>query len=131
MLYKTIILPIINEEGRVNRLVDFLLKRYWVVYKNVNHKRSPLITSDHPVVYYNIITGETDFSSNGLGTPNTTIFFPINRELIIGMYTQNMYYNKMFELNNRMLIVDDVPFIMRLNRVQYDQCYRQAYFCFE
>lgn len=131
MLNKDITLPIINEEDRINRFVDLLVKRYWVVYKNINYKRSPLITSDHPVVLYNIMTRKTDFSDNGLAVPQTTIFYPINRELVIGLYTQHMYFNKMFELNSRMLIVDDVPFIMKLNRIQYEQCYRQAYFSFK
>ena len=129
-LYKSICLPIINEEDRINRFVDVLLGRYWIVYKNINYRTNPIITSDHPVFYYNILTRETDFSNNGLGRSHTAIFFPINRELIIGLYTKDMYFNKMIELNNRMLIIDDVPFVMRLNRIQYEQCYRQAYFSF-
>lgn len=128
ILSKSINLPIINEVDRMDRFADLLLKRYWVMYKNINYKRYPLITSDHPVVYYNIITGETDTSVNGLGVPQTTIYFPINRELVIGLYTQDMYFNTMIEMNNKMIILDDNSFIMKLNRIQYEQCYRQAYF---
>ena len=131
MLNKTMSLPIINDRDRINRFVEILQNRYWVVYKNIKYNTSPLITSDHPVAFYNIITRETDFSTNGLGIPHTAIFFPINRELILGLYTQDMYFNTMFRLNNKMLIVDDVPFVMKLNRIQYEQCYRQAYFSFK
>lgn len=130
MLNKTMCLPIINEEARIGRFIDFLLKRYWVVFKNINYNRSPLITSDHPVTFYNILTQKTDFSNNGLAIPHTAIFFPINCELVIGLYTHDIYFNTMFELNNRMLIVDDVPFVEKLNRIQYEQCYRQAYSSF-
>lgn len=120
VLNKVISLPIINEEDRVNRFIDILLKRYWVVYKNINYIKSPFITSDHPVVFYNIITAEMGFSNNGLGIPHTAIFFPINRQLLIGLYTESMYFNQMSELNNKILIVDDIPFVMKQNRIQYE-----------
>lgn len=128
VLNKLISLPIINEEERINRFINILLERYWVVYKNVNYRISPFITSDHPVVFYNIITRETDFSNNGLGVPQIAIFFPVNRQFLIGLYTESMYFNQMFELNDKMLIVDDIPFVMKQNRIQYEQCHRQAYF---
>jgi len=131
MMNKGITLPIINENDRINRFIDYLLRRYWVVYKNANYKINPLITSDHPVIFYNTVTRETDFSSNGLGVPQTVIFFPINPELIIGLYAQEVYFNIMAELNNKMIIVDEIPFVMKLNRIQYEQCYRQTYSTFK
>lgn len=130
-LNKEISLPIINNENRLKKLIDLLLEHNWVVYKNIKSRKIPIITSDHPVVYYNIITQETNFKNNGLGRSNTAILFPINHKLIIGLYKKDMYFNKMFKYNNKMLVIDDISFVMKLNKLQYEQCYRQAYFSFK
>lgn len=121
-------LPIINDEARLNRFKSLLMSRYWVVYKNIRSCEIPIITSDHPVVYYNIITRQTGFRDNGLGREETAIFFPINRELIIGLYTESMYFNVMSRFKDRLLIIDDPQFFATLNRLQCEQCFRQAYF---
>ena len=130
-LNREISLPIINDENRLKKFINFLLQRCWVVFKNVNAKKGPIVTSDHPVIYYDILTKRTDWGKNGLGRSKTSIFFPINHKLIIGLYTKDMYYNEMSKYDNRMLVIDDIPFFMKLNRLQYEQCHRQVYFSFK
>lgn len=41
-----------------------------------------------------------------------------------------MYFELLKDYNNRIIFINENEFILRVNRLQYEQSYRQAYFTF-
>jgi hypothetical protein len=129
-IIKELQLEIINNKDRIDRLSLLLKDRIWIVYKNINYKICPFVTSDHPIVYFNYKNRKTDFNSNGLGITETIIYFPLNREILLALFPKNMYYTPLDDLNDRFQLLNDNAFVMKLNKAQYEQCHRQTYFTF-
>ena len=129
-IIRDIELDIINGDGLLSKGIYYLMDRIWVIYKNINYRECPFITSDHPVVYYNYMNSKTDFKSNGIALNTTVIEYPINRELLLVLYPKNMYFELLKDYNNRIIFINENEFILRVNRLQYEQSYRQAYFTF-
>ena len=127
---RTMELDTINSDSIINKSTYYLMNRVWVVYKNLNYKKCPFITSDHPVVYYNFLNSKSDLHSNGIGLDSTIIQYPINRELLLVLYPREMYFGELQKLNNKIVHIKDDDFVLKVDKLQYEQCYRQAYFTF-
>jgi len=126
-LHKELFLKIINDETRLERFSQILCQHYWICYKNINYKTEPIMTSDHPVLFKNVATGEHGLKNNGLGRLETAIFFPINSEIILGIYPPYKILNKLKNYDGRLVIIDESTFFQKLNELQIKQSYRQAY----
>lgn len=127
---RTIELNAVNSNRLINKSTYYLLDKVWVIYKNLNHKKNPFITSDHPVVYSNLINKNYDMKSNGIGDNRTVILFPLNRELLLAIYPKHMLFEGIQTLANMVVNIDEDEFILRVNRLQYLQCYKQVYYTF-
>lgn len=124
-------LDTINSDRLLTKSTYYLMDRIWVIYKNLNYKNCPFITSDHPVVYYNFLNNKTNLQSNGIALDCTVIQYPINRELLLVLYPRKMYFGALQKWDNKIVFINEDTFVLNVNKTQYKQCYRQAYFTFD
>lgn len=125
---KHLILLNINDLQKLNRYCEFLVNKPWVIYINRYYKEIPFITSDNPVVMMNLHTKSFSRSDNGLGNPNTVIFFPINPYIAIGIYPHK-FRDSLRHWERKELICSekDVSFITIMNICEISQCHNQAF----
>jgi len=121
-------LDAINSSSLLKKGTYYLMNRTWVIYKNLNYKKCPFITSDHPVAYYNFLNFKTDLKFNGIGLDSTIIQYPINRELLLVLYPREMYFGGLQKFDNKIVFINKDEFVLKADKLQYEQCYRQAYF---
>lgn len=129
-LIRDIELDSINSNQTLTKGTYYLMNRIWVIYKNLNYKKCPFITSDHPVVYYNFLNHKTDLKNNGIALDSTIIEYPINRELLLVLYPRQMYFGGLEKFENKIIHIKEDSFVLKADRLQYEQCYNQAYFTF-
>lgn len=115
-----------NEDERIKLFIKLLMGRYWIVYKNLNYKIFPFVTSDIPVAFYNRVNNSTSFTDNGIAKSETIIFFPVNPEYLIGLYPDT-YFIRLSDQRNKCIETDDNKFIFNMNKIQDDNCIRQIY----
>ncbi|MHC1731992.1 MAG: DUF4238 domain-containing protein [Bacteroidales bacterium] len=120
-------LEVINNEDRIKMFSKHLLEKVWVIYHNKIFNKSPFVTSDHPVCFYNMLSKNTDFTDNGLSVPETAIFFPATRKVLIALYNRNLFFDVMESYDRMVVEVDERKFVESMNAMQYKQCYRQVY----
>lgn len=124
-------LDTINSDRLLTKSTYYLMDRIWVIYKNLNYKKCPFITSDHPVVYYNLLNNKTNLQSNGIALDSTIIQYPINRELLLVLYPRKMYFGGLQKFDNKIVFIKEDAFVLKVDKLQYEQCYKQAYFTFD
>lgn len=116
-----------NDEKFVKMCQAYLKNRVWIVYKNINSKNHPFITSDNPIVYYNYITRKTGFGNNGLARRETIIIYPLNKELLLVLYPNHLLFGGIKLLSDKLVYLNDISYVMKINKLQYIQSYRQIY----
>ena len=85
-IFKEIDMQAITDPNRISQFSQVIYDRYWIVYRNNNHQANPFVTSDHPVIQYNLSAASTSLKDNGIGNPQTIIHYPINSQLILAIY---------------------------------------------
>lgn len=130
-LVRDVQLDTINSDRLLTKSTYYLMDRIWIIYKNLNYKQCPFITSDHPVVYYNFLNNKTNLQSNGIALDSTIIQYPINRELLLVLYPRKMYFGGLQKFDNKIVFIDEDAFVLKMDKLQYEQCYKQAYFTFD
>lgn len=113
-----------NSNKFIKKIKQILLNKIWIVHKNLNFKKYPFVTSDNPVILYNYINSKIGYE-NGLNEKGTIIYFPINSELLIAIYPNLSTLNK---YQNTIDYLDDVEFVLKINKNNYLQCHRQVFF---
>lgn len=126
--FKSIALPAMNDPDRIERFIEVLMDKIWVIYKNKNHRVFPFATSDHPVIMYDTLSGSIDMSDNGLAKQSTIILYPLSRDVLVALYPSNIWFSVMIEYNDKMFVLEDSTMVMNINRLQYEQCNRQMYY---
>lgn len=109
---------------------NYLIKNHaWVIYDNLLHKSCPFITSDNPVVMYNLANEDMGLgTSNGIDVDDTAFFFPLTPRFLLTLYhKRNLigHYSECYE--NRIQSVDEYSFISKMNSIQHIQCNRFCY----
>ncbi len=117
-----------NEDKFIKKCQIYLKNKVWIVYKNLNSKEHPFVTCDNPIIYYNYITGRTGFGHNGIARSETIIMYPLNRELLLVLYPEHLLFGGIKKLSNELVFLNDIPFVIRINKLHYLQSYRQVYY---
>lgn len=125
---KSFLLEHLTNENTLERYCSNIIQnRVWVIYENADHETVPILTSDNPVVLFNDITKEAGFGINALDNPATTIFFPLTPKYMVFLYHREFIslIGKSDDENKLLPVNQD--FVIRMNKIQYEQCDRQAY----
>lgn len=130
-LFKECTLSGINDPERINRISDIIANKTWIFYKNNNYKFNPFVTSDNPVMDFNILNKDVEKIYNGFANITTVIHYPISPSILLAIYDKNLFYSYLqaFDCTIKILSTEkDLEFIQKCNNMQYKQCFRQVYF---
>lgn len=119
-----------NNKRFMLKCARYLRDKVWVIYKNTN-KHNPFVTSDNPVIFYNYLNRNIGFGYNGLSKSETTIFYPLTRNLLLALYPPHLLFNGITKIANKIVHINEDSFVTKINNLQYNNCYRQVYFTFE
>lgn len=118
-----------TDENRIEHFCKSLvLNHSWAIYRNNLYPYLPFVTSDHPVVMYNLRNRYIGFKENGLENISTVISMPLTPKYMVSLYHKESfwgYYSQPYE--NKCVGVDDVAFIIKQVYFQLLQCNRQVY----
>lgn len=118
-----------TDNDRIERYVRLLVQnRSWAIYENKYYKSIPFVTSDNPVVMYNLKSGELGFSVNGLENYTTVISMPLTPKYMVSLYHKGCifgHYSQSYE--NKCIAIDEINFIFNQTLLQTKQCSRQIY----
>lgn len=109
---------------------DFLINnRSWVIYDNALYKRFPFVTSDNPVVMYNIDNEDLGFGTrNGIEVFSTVFSLPLTPRFLLALYhKQNIIGNFMDSFQDKFLPVNERKFVRNINKIHVNQCERFFY----
>lgn len=130
-IFKETQMQIITDPKRVLKFAQILCDRYWIVYRNDKFNGFPFVTSDHPVVEYNMLSTSTLLQKNGIGNPQTIIHYPINPQLMLAIYDKhNFLFQFLDSMDGRLVFLTqkDSDYILKVNQLQYEQCIQHAFF---
>ncbi len=132
-IFKRIDMNLVVDNDRIEKFSRFLFNKIWVIYRNDDYETNPFVTSDNPVVQYNMGNKSTTLSDNGICNPNTIMLFPINSRLILSLYDRNNFiWERIKEYDGQIVFLNDRSdsnYVMKMNKLQYEQCTQQIYFC--
>lgn len=116
-----------NSKKFIRKATNILLDKIWIVHKNLNYEKVPFVTSDNPVILYNLYTKRLGFGHNGLMKEGTIIYYSINKELLVAIYPN---FKGLIKHKDTIDFLDDNKFVMNFNKSNYEQCERQVFFSF-
>ncbi len=93
----------------------------------LNKTNVPFITSDNPVIRYNqfLETKTTSNSTTGYGLQGLQMFVPVNENIILHFYDEQIYY--VGDRRKRNVLVDKASDVDQLNLLQAVNCFSNIY----
>lgn len=118
-----------TSEERIEQFCKLLISNHvWVIYRNDRYPYLPFVTSDHPVIMYNMGNQHVGFGNNGLDNMTTVISMPLTPKYMVSLYHRDFFWGQYLQsCENKCISVDDETFIMNQNFLQIRQCDRQIY----
>lgn len=129
-VFKELEMGVITAPDRIKQFTKVIYDRCWLVYRNDDFENNPFITSDHPVVEYNMVTSSSSLGENGIGNPQTIIHYPINPQLMLAIYDRhNFLFQYLTDMDGRLVFLDknELNYIIKVNKIQYEQCSQHVY----
>ena len=126
-----LITGIINTDpSRINRIANILKAGCWVIYCIKGDKE--FITSDNPVVFYDLSNKNDGLFADGILGESTMILFPLNNKMLLTVYCVNTLVNRVIRENYHKgikYVYDDKDsnFIDLMNKIQINKCVNQVY----
>jgi len=100
----------------------------WVLYVNAHRDTTPFLTSDNPVLVEGVGNKETGLFRNGLSNPATCIFYPLNPEIAVSIYSRQGFLGMAAdEYDGRKILLDDMKYIVSKNAKIIAQAYRHSF----
>lgn len=113
---------------RLTKFAQLLTERSFVIYRIVG--KAEFVTSDQPVMFADILTGNVKPFTNGLLQPKTLVYYPLTPKLLLCAYHSDIFFGYSKERDGCLVDLDtrkEMPFIYSINRKQVEQCYDQVY----
>lgn len=125
---KELVLTIINDEERLDRLASILAQKYWAIYYNPYYKTIPFITCDNPIITRNIRNGSFSREHNGIGRKDTAFAFPLSPQAMVQIFPETYNdYLRLADGKRFFLSKNDVNFILEANIDIYQNANREVY----
>ena len=120
---KDLAMEAMTDEERINKYSEILCSKKWIFV--TNKSSIPFITSDSPVILYNLTSKSTRFE-NGIILNDTIIYYPISSRYLIQIYSWNLDMDK----GNEHVVIDDdnVKYVLFVNHLQYQNADKQIFF---
>ena len=124
--FREIALPLTIDEDRLERysvLIDSMVCLFYFNQTQLN-----FITSDNPVVIFDLLTKNIGLGKAGLDSSSCQISYPISPRLTAILFKRNsLYAQASLENENRMIHITQPEIIHTYNRMQFQQASRQVY----
>lgn len=124
---KNVILEGVFDKERFNKFCKVLVSRTWIIYYNTISNVMPFVTSDNPVLVKSLNFQKTGLGTNGIGTDNTVVFYPITPTIMIGIYSPNLLLGSIQKYDSQREAIDDIKFIGNINIEIIENCYKHAF----
>lgn len=124
---KNIVLEAMFDEPRFNNFCEILKQKTWVVYYNAIAKNFPFVTSDNPVIYAELGSKKSELIKIGLLSDQLVVLFPITPQLLIGIYSPELYFGIIGRYDSRAISIDDAAFITKINTLIINQSYVHSF----
>ena len=125
---KNIVLTNINDRTKNDSYCRDLTKKIWILYINKVYRCFPFITSDNPIVMYNVLKKSFSRSDNGIGNDNSIIYVPLCPYLAIGIYPEGYRFSlNANDCKEVILDENDFGFIFKMANCEIEQCYQHAF----
>ncbi|MFR1518134.1 MAG: DUF4238 domain-containing protein [Clostridia bacterium] len=120
---KLIHLKISTNEMIINEMAQSLINNhYWMIYDNTFYKEFPFVTSDNPIILYNISDKKVGNDGNGTEEPATVILIALTPKYILILYHKNCIFDfSKTETDICHSLIDDLQFVKNINKIQYKQ----------
>ena len=111
----------------MTRYISILKERLWLIY--INNTDFPFITSDSPVLHYNLLGNSLDSKDTGIARLDTALIFALNPRIMLHLLPQSFQYGLLEEYDGKIMVLDDrnLKFISNYNTLQLENCYQQAF----
>lgn len=121
------ILKIITNSERYKRFAEVLSNKAWLVFFNSISNIRPFITSDKPVVIYNLNLNNRQ--ELGIGRNDTLIYYPLSPSVMIAIFPPKLFCSNLKEESDIVSILTEkeIKFISKINHHQISDCYKQAF----
>lgn len=123
-IVKDLTLDLISQERRLDMFSIILQNKTWIIY--YNNSKLPFITSDSPIVMYNVVKETVNYEDNGLGRIDNIIYFPLTSKILLELSPQVM---KPKCTDNSICVLDakNVEFIEAVNHLQLMRANKQIF----
>ena len=124
---KDIIIGHITDEKSMERYISMLQDRLWLIY--INNTHFPFITSDSPVLQYNICGNSLDEKDTGIARLDTALIFTLTPRIMLHLVPRSFGLGMLETYNGKLMVLDDrnMKFISNYNIMQLENCYQQAF----
>ena len=93
-----------------------------VCYILINMTGVDFVTSDEPVIFYNLRNGRYGLMNSSLIDPDVAVFCPLDAKHLVALYTQESCLGDPTSALTMILDHTDAQFVRELNLLQHDQC---------
>lgn len=117
----------IGELERLERLASYLISNTWFFY--INNSEIPFMTSDSPVIMYNLENKSLDYSQNGIGRNETFIYYPLTSKILLHIIPRDFMFGTIAKENNSIhpLSNREIKFINSVNNFQMRHANKQVF----
>lgn len=119
---------VITNPQRVRTYTDLLAERDFVIYRLLGDRE--FLTSDNPVMFINMVTGDATPFASGLLDTDTIIYYPLTPKLLVSASAKGTFAGVMTCKDQCLIDIDshsEEAFITNINALQLTQCHSQIY----
>lgn len=124
---KNIVFEAMFDKRRFEKFCTLLREKIWIVYYNGIRDTLPFVTSDNPVVFAEIGAQNQELTKIGLMNDRLVILYPIAPDLLIGIYSPNLFFGKSDFYDSVLKVVKEEKFITRCNTKVIKQSYVHSF----
>lgn len=124
---KDMILQHITNIAELDVYIKALMRRIWLIY--VNTTECSFMTSDCPVLQYNLNSNSSASEDVGIGRNDTALLFPLTPSLMIHLLPDYFVYSNLKHRDGKTVLLGtkDLDFVFNCNIKQMETCFHQTF----
>lgn len=125
MYYKDIFFKVANNEDRIDKFAQVLLRKTWIIF--VNRTDVDFLIGDNPVLIYDFVNKSTGIQ-NGFSNAETIIAYPVTPKYMIAIFPNQYLFGKIKEnFSDRRMEIYEEAVIHSYNKYQFLSSEKQFY----
>lgn len=124
---KNIVFEAMFDKQRFEKFCNLLKEKTWIIYYNGIKDVLPFVTSDNPVVFAEMGGQKRELAKIGLMSDRLVILYPIAPDLLIGIYSSNLFLGNIDSYDSVLKVVKEEKFITSCNAKVIAQSYVHSF----